>query len=47
MRESGGPALALPATPQIRFAPEAVVLYRSFLEPDGARHEQLAALELG
>jgi 2'-5' RNA ligase len=47
MRAGGAPASALPATPHIRFVPEAVVLYRSFLEPAGARHERLAALELG
>jgi 2'-5' RNA ligase len=47
MRAGGAPGIPLPPTPRLRFRPEAVVLYRSFLEPAGARHERIAALELG
>jgi 2'-5' RNA ligase len=36
----------LPATPRLRFEPEAIVLYRSWLEPEGARYEMLARSEL-
>ena len=36
----------LPPTPQLRFSAQAVVLYRSFLEPSGARYEALASCEL-
>jgi len=38
---------ALPATPALRFQPESVTLYRSFLEPSGARYEALAGRPLG
>lgn len=47
MRAGGAPGMTLPPTPHLRFSPEAVVLYRSFLEPAGARHERIAALEMG
>jgi RNA 2',3'-cyclic 3'-phosphodiesterase len=36
----------LPATPRLSFAPEAIVLYRSWLAPDGATYEALARSEL-
>jgi 2'-5' RNA ligase len=38
--------LALAATPRLEFVPEAIVLYRSWLEPDGANYEALASGEL-
>lgn len=44
-RGSRGP-IALPATPRLRFAPSAMVLYRSWLSPAGASYEALAACEL-
>jgi 2'-5' RNA ligase len=37
---------SLPATPQLRFTPAAVVLYRSFLSRSGASYEALASCEL-
>jgi 2'-5' RNA ligase len=37
---------ALPATPRLNFAPEAIVLYRSWLTPAGAIYEALAGSEL-
>ncbi len=46
MRADGTPGIPLPPTPRLRFRPEAVVLYRSFLEPSGARHEPLASVDL-
>jgi RNA 2',3'-cyclic 3'-phosphodiesterase len=36
----------LPATPRLSFAPEAIVLYRSWLAPEGATYEALARGEL-
>jgi 2'-5' RNA ligase len=36
----------LPATPRLSFAPEAIVLYRSWLTREGARYEALASSEL-
>jgi len=36
----------LPPTPALRFTAEEVVLYRSHLEPQGARYERLAAAPL-
>jgi RNA 2',3'-cyclic 3'-phosphodiesterase len=36
----------LPATPWLSFRPEAIVLYRSWLAPEGARYEALARGEL-
>lgn len=43
-----GPAVGRPlvATPALTFAPEALVLYRSLLAPEGARYEALASLAL-
>ncbi len=38
--------LALPATPRLGFAPEAIVLYRSWLTRDGATYEALAECAL-
>jgi RNA 2',3'-cyclic 3'-phosphodiesterase len=37
---------SLPATPQLRFTPAAVVLYRSFLSRSGASYQALASCEL-
>jgi len=34
------------ATPQLRFTPRALALYRSWLEPAGARYEEIARCEL-
>jgi RNA 2',3'-cyclic 3'-phosphodiesterase len=45
-RERAGELPALPATPQLDFAPEAVVLYRSRLAPAGATYEALATCGL-
>jgi 2'-5' RNA ligase len=39
-------AIALPATPGLAFVPESVTLYRSRLEPSGARYEALASCRL-
>ena len=36
----------LPPTPQLHFVPERVVLYRSWLAPDGASYEALASCGL-
>jgi RNA 2',3'-cyclic 3'-phosphodiesterase len=44
--ESGARGPFLPPTPQLSFTPGAVVLYRSWLEPQGARYEALATREL-
>ncbi|MGH2865480.1 MAG: RNA 2',3'-cyclic phosphodiesterase [Solirubrobacteraceae bacterium] len=44
-RASGGPP-PLPATPGLDFAPEAIVLYRSWLHADGASYEPLVRNEL-
>lgn len=41
----GGEAL-LPATPSLSFAPAELVLYRSWLSPEGASYESLCALPL-
>jgi len=38
---------ALPATPQLSFAPREIVLYRSWLSPQGAGYEALAGRTLG
>ena len=43
--EAGIAALTLP-TPQLAFTPLALALYRSTLEPTGARYEELARCEL-
>jgi 2'-5' RNA ligase len=45
-RLSGGSQAELPATPQLRFTPEAIHLYRSWLSPAGASYESLARCEL-
>jgi 2'-5' RNA ligase len=47
-RSRGAPAARLPAqaTPALRFEAEEIVLYRSHLEPQGARYERLAAARL-
>jgi RNA 2',3'-cyclic 3'-phosphodiesterase len=37
-----GRELSLPPTPRLRFTPETIVLYRSWLEPAGATYEALA-----
>jgi len=42
----GGVVQELPPTPAVRFRPESLTLYRSFLEPSGARYEALAARPL-
>jgi RNA 2',3'-cyclic 3'-phosphodiesterase len=44
--EGGAPGPFLPPTPQLSFTPGAVVLYRSWLEPQGASYEALATREL-
>jgi 2'-5' RNA ligase len=38
--------LELPATPPIDFVPEAIVLYRSWLAPEGSSYEALASIGL-
>ena len=38
-----GEGSPLPATPQLRFTPESVTLYRSWLSPGGATYEAVAA----
>jgi 2'-5' RNA ligase len=45
-RSSPAGALALPATPPLRFTPASVVLYRSWLSPAGASYEALATSDL-
>ncbi len=47
-RGRGGlqPPLSLPPTPRTRFAPESLALYRSWLEPSGARYEAVRAFAL-
>jgi 2'-5' RNA ligase len=40
--ERPGRELSLPPTPRLSFAPEAIVLYRSWLAPTGATYEALA-----
>ncbi len=44
LRADARPQLGLPPTPPLRFACERVVLFRSHLEPDGARYEELASV---
>jgi RNA 2',3'-cyclic 3'-phosphodiesterase len=39
-------AAALPATPRLQFLPETMTLYRSLLDPAGARYEALASCRL-
>jgi 2'-5' RNA ligase len=45
-RGMSGPPL-LPATPQLSFRPAALVLYRSWLDSQGARYEPIATQPLG
>jgi 2'-5' RNA ligase len=46
-REGGGAgAGVLPPTPRLGFSAGEVLLYRSYLEPDGARYEALASAAL-
>jgi 2'-5' RNA ligase len=54
MGEGLAPAVAQPGepsplvpTPQLRFTPESIVLYRSRLAPAGAIYEELASSPLG
>jgi len=42
----GALGMPLPATPQLRFTPESIVLYRSWLEPSGATYEAVASCDL-
>jgi 2'-5' RNA ligase len=44
--DRAGREQALPATPRLSFTPEAIVLYRSWLAPEGATYEALARGEL-
>jgi len=44
-RRPGGESI-LPVTPQLRFTPRAIVLYRSRLSPVGASYEALATCDL-
>jgi 2'-5' RNA ligase len=46
MRAGSQRARELPPTPALRFAPAAATLFRSTLEPDGARYEGLASIEV-
>jgi 2'-5' RNA ligase len=41
-----GDRFGLPATPQLRFTPEHLTLYRSWLSPEGATYEALARCRL-
>jgi RNA 2',3'-cyclic 3'-phosphodiesterase len=45
-RSSAGADPRLPATPQLRFTPESVVLYRSRLSPAGATYEAITTCRL-
>ncbi len=45
-RTPAGDRFILPATPQLRFTPESVTLYRSWLSPDGATYESVATCTL-
>jgi 2'-5' RNA ligase len=45
-RRASGLEPGLPATPRLAFAPEAIVLYRSWLSPAGATYEPLASCSL-
>ena len=45
-RRSQGAPLRLPPTPQLRFTPEALVLYRSELHPTGAVYEEIGRGDL-
>jgi RNA 2',3'-cyclic 3'-phosphodiesterase len=41
-----GVGISLPPTPQLRFNPESLTLYRSWLSPEGASYEALARHDL-
>jgi RNA 2',3'-cyclic 3'-phosphodiesterase len=41
-----GVRLALPPTPRLTFTPETLVLYRSWLAPEGAEYQKVASREL-
>ena len=45
-RERAGPEAMLPATPQLRFVPASIALYRSWLSPEGASYETVARRSL-
>jgi RNA 2',3'-cyclic 3'-phosphodiesterase len=45
-RSSAGAEPPLPATPRLRFTPESVVLYRSWLSSAGATYEAMASCRL-
>lgn len=45
-RRSAGEPPPLPPTPQLRFTPGSIVLYRSWLDPAGATYEVLATCDL-
>ena len=45
-RRSRGAPLRLPPTPQLRFTPEALILYRSQLHPAGAIYEEIGRGDL-
>jgi RNA 2',3'-cyclic 3'-phosphodiesterase len=44
--DRSGAEQPLPATPRLSFAPEAIVLYRSWLALEGASHQALARCEI-
>lgn len=44
LRPGGARAIELPPMPPLRFACERVVLFRSYLEREGARYEELASV---
>ncbi len=47
MREGAAPReRELPPTPALAFTPQDVVLYRSWLDPEGASYEALASATL-
>ncbi len=43
LEQSGREQQLLPATPRLSFTPDAIVLYRSWLAPEGASYEALAS----
>jgi RNA 2',3'-cyclic 3'-phosphodiesterase len=45
-RTRAGREPQLPATPQLRFTPESITLYRSWLSPEGATYETIATSAL-
>jgi RNA 2',3'-cyclic 3'-phosphodiesterase len=45
-RRSAGEPPLLPPTPQLRFTPGSIILYRSWLDPAGATYEALATCDL-